>query len=713
MQSYNLTGAGEPLHLVGGRITGSVLRTLGLAPALGRNFLPEEELPYGQESAALLGHGLWQARFGGRADVLGTRVQLNGRAFRVVGVLPRETGLPDRVEIFTPLGFTADERASYGMPFLHVLGRLKPGFTAAQARSELGLVFERVAAAAGRPSPRGQGWAVRVTPLVDTLVGNVRPVLVSLLGAVGCLLLIACANVASLLLARATARSQELAVRAALGAGRGRLIRQLLVESLALSLLGGVLGLIVAQVGLAALLALAPDTLPRAHHIGLDARGLAVTFGIATLSAILFGLAPALQASRVSLGGALRQAGRGAGTSGTRRRMRRLLVSGQVAVALILLAGAGLLMRSFARLHDVDPGFDRRQAHVAETFLPRPQYSASDQYVAFARRTLGELAATPGVEAAAVANNLPFSKHHGTYGMLARVGLPGAGTGRLEELTLANESSVSADYFRAMGIPLLRGRPFDERDDAPGAASVVVSESVSRKFFPGADPVGKALAVYGPVPRTIVGVVADVRQTSLQAAPAMQVYRPFMQSPDNDLLFVVRTRPTAQPAAVMAAIRAAITRTDGNIPVFAAHPLEVVLAQSIARQRFAMTLFAVFSGVALALAAIGVYGVMAFSVAQRTGEIGIRMALGARASTVARLVLAEGGQVVALGLAAGLAGAWLLTGLVEKLLFGVSARDPLSFAVACILMALAALPACLVPARRASRVDPMVALRRT
>jgi putative ABC transport system permease protein len=387
-----------------------------------------------------------------------------------------------------------------------------------------------------------------------------------------------------------------------------------------------------------------------------------------------------------------------------------VLVSGEVAIALVLLTGAGLLMRSFARLQEVNPGFSLQGSYVAETFLPRPQYTSHEQYVAFARNALDELAALPGVEAAAVANNLPFSKHHGTYSMTARVSVPGRPTGSGEQLTLANDVSVTSDYFRAMGIPLLRGRSFDGRDVATGGRTVIVSESVARKFFPGQEAIGRGISIDGP-PREIVGVVGDIKQSSLESSAGLQVYRPFNQNSDNDLLFVVRTRNPAGEAAVLGALRQAITRSDRNVPVFAAQPLAAAVGASIARQRFGMTVFAVVSGVALLLAAIGIYGVLAYCVSQRTGEIGIRMALGARANSVARLVLSEGGRLVAVGVAAGLLGSLLLTQFVEKLLFGVQPHDPLTFALVVLLMALIAVPACLIPALRAARVDPMMALR--
>jgi predicted permease len=711
-QSYNLTGAGPPEHLLGGRITASMLPTLGVNPALGRNFLPEEEHPYGLEDRALLGHALWQDRFAGARDVVGKTIRLNGRAFLIVGVMPRETGLPAAVQVFTPLGFTADQRRGIGFPYLHVVGRLQPGASPEQARGELTALFEQTARTMGAPSPQSRGRAVKITPLVETMVGKVRPALMLLSGAVGLLLLIACTNVASLLLARATARSGELAVRAALGASRGRLMSQLLIESLMLSLLAGAVGLVLAHAGLGALLAIAPEELPRGEAIALDGRALAATMTVAVLSAAISGLVPALQGSRVQLHDALKQASRSA-RAGAGLRLRRAFVVGQVAMALVLLTGAGLLMRTFARLQEVNPGFNPAGGYVAELFLPRPQYTTDAQYISFAQGAMDEMGALPGVEAVAVANMLPFnSRLHFTFASLARVTVAGRPTGPGDDGALATAASVSAAYFRAMGIPLLQGRTFDGRDVAEGAPTAIISEAVARRLFPEGNALGRAVVAFGGQPREVVGIVGDVKQASLEAGATMQIYAPFAQNPDNDMIFVVRARPTSDQALLFAGIRRAATRADGNLPVFDVRPLEALVGAAIARQRFSMTVFGVFSSVALVLAIVGVYGVLVHSVSQRTGEIALRMALGATSTTVARLVLSEGGRLVALGVAAGLIGALFLSGMIDKLLFGVPSRDPWTFAAVAGLMALVAVPACLVPALRATYVQPMAALRK-
>jgi putative ABC transport system permease protein len=707
--SYNLTSGGQPVHLYAARMTASLLATLRVNPALGRNFLPQEELRYGLESAAILSHRLWLRRFGGRAEVVGQTIELNGRPFTVVGVMPEESPLPERVEVFTPRGFAEGERRNLGYPTDLVFARLKPGVTAAQARGELMALTERAAAAAGLTRLLRPGWGLEVTPLLESIVGKVRPVLVSLLGAVGFLLLIACANVANLLLARASGRAAEMAVRAAIGASRGRIVRQLLVESLLLALLGGLAGLLIAAGGLRVLLALAPDTLPRAHAIGIDGRALAVTIALVVLTGVGFGMAPALQTLRLDLNDTLKQAGRTQGASGQRHRLRGALVVGEVATALVLLAGAGLLMRSFARLQDVSPGFDPQGAHAVDIFLPRPQYSTPAQYVEFADRTMAAIAAQPGVQAVAVTGNIPFSDHHMTAEIAMRFSVPGGPPVTDPHAPLAGYYDVSPDYFRAMGIPLLRGRAFDARDGANAPRVAIISESLARKFLPGVDPLGQHITFGSPDARPIVGVVGDVKQSSLDAEAGVQLYEPYAQLPDNDIIYVVRT---AGPAAgAVAAVRAAVAGLDAQVPIYNPRPLAAAVGASIARQRFAMTLFAVFSGVALLLAAIGIYGVMAYSVSQRTGEIGIRMALGAGSRDVLRLVLAQGGRLIAAGVVAGVAGGVLLTRFMETLVYGISTRDPLTFAGTAALLTAVAAVACLIPARRAARVEPMTALR--
>jgi len=697
---YNLTGAGEPVHLYAARISASVLPTLQVKPALGRNFSQAEELAGGQENVAILGHGLWQGRFGGRPEVVGQTIQLDGRPFMVVGVMARDSALPGDVELLAPLGFSERQRQGPGDRYLHVFGRLKPGVTPVQAGNEMAVIAGHTAVT----DSSSRGWGVKVIPLMELTVAEVRPVLLSLMGAVGLLLLIACANVANLLLARATSRSREMAVRAAMGASRVRIIRQLLIESVMLAVLGAGAGLGIASFVLEALLALAPPGLPRAEVIALDARALGFTLALAMLTGIGFGLVPAFQATRGQLHTTLQQGARGTTETAHRRRLRGALVVGEVAIALMLLAGAGLLMRSFAGLLAVNPGFNPRDALITTVYLPRPQYSTPARWATFAERTLAEMAALPGVQAAAVATNIPFSD-------------PATRPFRIEgrppttgDLPVSNHYLVSPDYFRAMGIPLRRGRPFDARDGADAPRVVIISEAMARRFFPGEDPLGKRIWLGRPNPREIDGIAGDVKPSRLDGEVSLQTYEPFAQNAVWDFTYVVRGAGGLAPG-LPAAIRAVITRQDPRQPTNGMRPLLELVGDSIARHRFAVTLFAVFSAAALLLAALGLYGVVSYTVAQRAGEIGIRMALGARTGDVLRLVFAQGGRLIAAGLLAGVGGALLLTRFLDSLLFGVSAQDPLTFLVIVLLLAAVAGLACLLPARRAARVDPMTALR--
>jgi predicted permease len=699
---HTLSGVGEPVRLTGLRITINALSILGVKPLLGRDFLPEEVPAVRDlESFGILGYGAWQRLFGGRFDVVGQVVQLSGRAVTIVGVLPADTGLGDP-EILTPLAFSGFDRRYYDTHWLQVFGRLKPGVSFAQAQNEMSTIARR----AERAHPASQGWGVKLVPMAETIVGEVRPVLHLLLGAVAFLLLIACANVASLLLGRATTRSKEMAMRAALGAGRSRIVRQGLAESLLLAALGGALGLLFARGGLAALLALAPATLPRAQTVVLDGRALALTLALTVATGVAFGLVPALQAARAPLYQTLKRGVQGSPQSGHRQRLRSAVVVSQLAIALVLLAGAGLLMRSFSRLVEVDPGFNPREALTASVFLQLSLRSpdAQARSVAFANAAVEGMAALPGVRAAAVVTRLPFEGGQ-TMPFSVEGRPPSAGGDRL----VSTHFNVGPDYFRAMGIPLLRGRAFASRDVAGAALVAIINESIARGFFPGEDPLGKRILI-GGMACEVVGVAGNVRSDRLDGEAIFQTYQPFAQAaPVRSMAFVIRT--AGPPAAQVGAVRAVLSRLDPKLPTQKVRPLSTLVADSISRQRFAMTLFALFSGMALLLAAIGIYGVMAYAVSRRTGEIGIRMALGARAGAILRLVFAQAGRLVALGVLAGVIGALLLTRFMEKMLFDVRSYDPLTFVAIVILLVAVAGLACLLPARRAATVSPMVALR--
>jgi putative ABC transport system permease protein len=698
--SYNLTGAGDPLRVYVGKATANVFPTLRVRPALGRGFTAEEETP-GKGDLVVLSHGFWQRQFGGRG-VLGETVTLDGRPHRIIGVMPAGFTLDGNFDLYVPDSYQAFREDESDNRTIDVFARLKPGVTIAQARAELEGLYQRL----GKENDDFLGWRPVVRPMLDAKVDGVRRPLWALLGAVGFLLLIACANVANLLLARATARTRELAVRAALGATRARLVRQLLAESLVLAALGGAAGVVLARWGLDALLAFAPDSLPRAQEIAVDGRVLAITFGLALLTGVGAGLAPALAGSRPDLNRTLKESGRG--TLSGHHRVRAALVVLEVAVALVLLAGAGLLARGFARLATAARGFQPAGALVVNLTLPQEKYRTPAQMATFARAVEERAGALPGVTGVGTVQDLPFA---GGLNLVPYI-VEGRPLPSLpKEFPVARYYSITPGYLRAMGIPLLRGRTLDEGAPAGPSKVTLVNAAFARKEFPGQDPIGKRIAGANRPDDLyeIVGVVGDVQDESLVAHPAsgMQVYAPLAQNPAHTLTFVVRGAGPGLPDA----IRAAVREVDPLQPVASLRPLADLVSGSLARERFAMFLFAVFSAAALLLAAIGIYGVMAYSVAQRTAEIGVRLALGARTGHVLALVLLQGGRLVALGIAAGTLAALALTRLLESMLFGVSAHDPFTLAVTALLLALVAALACLVPAHRATRVNPMTALR--
>jgi putative ABC transport system permease protein len=697
---------GQSRRLKGLAITFETLGTLGIRPLLGRDFQPQDRYAVSGGGVALLGYGFWRRQFGGRPEVVGQSIQLGGKPVRVVGVLPPRAEIPDgnglidgqEVEVFSPLGFGEGSRQNYAGHWLKVFGRLKPGVTLAQAQQEMDAITARTAL----EQPTSRGWAVRLVPLMEAVVRPVRPALLSLLAAVGFLLLIACANVANLLLARAVSRSKEMAVRAALGAGRGRLVRLLLVESLLLWGVSAALGLAIASGALSTLLSLAPSTLPRAGNVAIDGRAVAFTLLLTLVTGLVFGLVPALHVGRGRLQEALKQASRGGSEGAQRLRLRGLLVAGQVATAVVLLTGAGLLMRSFVGLLNVSPGFDPDGVLAVRVNL-EDGVEGRERPAAFADRAIEQLQALPGVTGAAVTSPVPFMETD----QALPFGVVGRPTLSESERPFATPFSVTPGYFRTMRIPLLRGRLFDGRDGDGAARVAIISDSIARRFFPGQDPIGRSIDFFGL--REIVGVVGDVKTGQLQGNFSDQIYQPFAQVPMMRTQLVVRTE--GQALALAAPVRAVMARLDRRIPLYNMNTVAALVADSIARQRFAMTLFAVFSGVAVLLAVVGIYGVMAYTVSQRAPEIGIRMALGAQAGSVLRLVCARASRLIAAGMAAGLVGAVLLTGFLETLLFDLSSHDPLTFAGTLLLIALAAAAACLVPARKATQVNPMSVLR--
>lgn len=702
-QSYNLTGNDEPIRVAGARVSTDFFRVYGVKPQLGRDFLPTED-SVEPAKVVLLSHGFWQRQFGGTPDIVGRTLQLNDVPHTVIGVMPAGFQRSSTTELWAPLGLSSDELTNdnRGAHYLGVVARLKPGVTAAQAQSEMNVM----AAQFGEQYPdSNKGWGVKVISLADYGVRNVRSVLYTLLGAVGCVLLIACANVANLLLARATTRLREISIRSALGASRGRIIRQLLTESLVLFLLGGLLGLLVAKWGLDALLALAPTELPRANEIKLDAGALTFTLSLSLLTGLIFGLIPAWQATRLNLTEAMKEGARGATDAG-RSWLRNSLVVGEVALALLLLAGAGLLGRSFLKLSAVNPGFEPTHAITLSLALPKGKYSKPEQQVAFAQQLIANLRSLPGVQAVGATHTLPLVNDW-VLGFTIEGRPPLAPS----DLPNTNFFAITPDYPKAMGIRLLRGRLFTEQDNDKAPHVALINETMARQYFPNEEPLGKRISVTnGPDTwREIVGIVNDITQYGVDHPPMPQSYEPLAQKSFPNLTMVIRT--AGDPKSISSLLRAQVFAVDKNQPVTSIKPLEEIVAGMIAQEKFAMILLTVFSLVALVIAAVGIYGVMAYTVTQRTGEIGIRMALGASQGSVLQLILRSGMKIISIGLALGLGATLALAHVMQSLLYGTSSRDPLTLSAIALILASVAFVACLIPALRATRVDPLVALR--
>jgi putative ABC transport system permease protein len=703
--SFNMIGAGDPEQIRGMKVTDGFFAMLGAQPLLGRDFLPEEDQP-GRDNVVILNYGLWQRRFGGDPKILNQTLTLSGQSYTVIGVMPAtfRFGGPD-LDLWKPMAFTAQETQIHGGHWLGAIGRLKPGATENHARAEMITIAGRLAA---QYPDANTGWSVKLMPLLEYTVRSVKPALIVLLCAVAFVLLIACANVANLLLARAAGRQKEIAIRTAVGAGRARIIRQLLTESGLLALLGGAAGLALAKWGMDLLLKLAPQGLPRMNDVSLDGRALAFTAVVTLLTGVIFGLVPALQSSKPNLNETMNDTGRGSTEGRQRQLVRSALVVLEVASALVLLVGAGLFIKSFWRLQQVDPGFNPDNTLTLTVSLPRTKYPEDTQRIAFFQQLLENVGALPGVQAAGATNPLPLTGDTVlAFVVQGRPALPpGAGQS-------TNFYAASADYFKALGIPLRRGRLFTERDvrDSPHVA--VINETMARKIFPDEDPIGKRITFDGggknPDWYEIVGIVGDVKQYGLDQATPMQTYEPYTQQTYSSMTLVART--AGDPAKLTAAIRNAVLQLDKEQPIANIRTLDEILSTSVAQQRFSTLLLGIFAAVAMLLAAVGIYGVLSYAVTQRTHEIGIRVALGAARSDVLRLVVGAGMRLTLLGVGAGLAAAFALTRLMSTLLFDVSATDPMTFGLIALLIVTVALLACWVPARRATKVDPMVALR--
>jgi len=715
---FNLTGAGEAEHIRGEMVSADFFATLGVKLTQGRFFTADEDR-IGGAPVALISAGLLARKFGASPNVVGQRITLNGTDYTVIGVVPanfrlRLSGFAENSDAYVPIGqwddvIFHDRSAGLGMK---VIGRLKPGVTLQQARAEMNSIANQLAEAypvADKDS------GITVMSLKQGMVGEIAPFLFILLGAVGFVLLIACVNVANLVLARSTGRAREFAIRSALGASRGRMLRQLLTESTLIALAGGALGLLVAAWGTQAILGLVLDTLPRAQEVRVDARVLFFTLGISLLSGILFGLAPALRAARLNVQSTLKEGGRGA--SGSRHRAQGIFVVAEMAMALVLLVGAGLMLRSLSELWSVNPGFDPHHVLMFYVALPPSVDSATPASTRASLLQLHDrLASVPGVQSVSLLRgSLPMWDDSEDPFWIAGRPKPLSDNDKYWSIW----SEVEPDYLKVMGIPLVRGRFFTSQDTESSPRVAVVDEDFARKFFPGEDPVGKAFVDDYVGTATIVGVVGHVKQWGLDDKLAMhaEFYLPFRQIPDKYMSRASRSttlvvRTTVAPLSLTDSIRHEIQRMNSEQVMFSPKSMDdIVYNQSMLAQRFSMTLLGAFAMVALLLASVGIYGVVSYIVVQRTHEIGIRVALGAQRSDVMRGVLGAGARMALIGVGIGIAAALALTRLMAKLLYGVSATDPATFLSVAILLILVALAACYIPARRAIRVDPIVALR--
>lgn len=709
--SFDYTGGDEPEVLRNALVSRGFFQILGVGALHGRVFTPEE-YEAGREQVIVLSHGLWQRRFGGDPNVVGRTLTLDDRLYTVVGVMPPAFSLHlfDRPEeMWSPQVLTEDLRRQRRATYLKVIARLKPGATPEGARAEM----DGIAAQLAEENPStNKDIGVTTLTLSEQMTGKWRPALLVLLGAVGFVLLIACANVASLLLARGSEREREFAIRAAIGANRRRLVRQLLVENLMLALVGCAGGLLLATWATDLIVALSPGDIPRIAQVGLDVAALGFLLGVGLLTALVFGLAPALAFSKPDLNLSLKDTGRSVTSGASRRRLRGLVVV-EIALAFVLLIGAGLLLRSFVRLLEVDPGFATRQVVSLQVFI-WDRYATPDRRRIYVDEALARVASLPGVESAGVTTAVPFLESSSTTSLpLVVEGRPTPPAG---QEPVAQATIATAGYFPAMGMRLLSGRLFNEFDRSESPNVVLINETMRRRYFPDEDPLGKKFALrrttrdaQAATTLEIVGVVSDMRHEALDKEPRPEFFRPHAQSPSGSIIFVVRT--ANDPATLVPALKARLWEINRTQPFYAISTMDQLLSDSLKARRFSLALLVSFALLALALAVIGIYGVVSFTTGQRTHEIGVRMALGAGRGDVLRLIIGQGMRLTLLGVAIGTIAALALTRVMVSLLYGVSTTDPLVFVGVALLLTAVALAACYIPARRAMKVDPMVALR--
>lgn len=714
-QSLNVGGLSNPTRAGAVEASSNLLPLLGAKPVIGRVFLPEEDEP-GKTHTVILSNAFWRREFGGDEKVLQNTILLNGEKYQIVGVMPPDFSLGYEVvptvnsvpepDLFLPLPMNTEEKQAQADENYNLLARLKPGASIAQAQSELDIATKKLAEQFPDRYPVTRRFSFSVKPLLEQVVGDVRRPLIVLLAAVGCVLLIACANVANLLLTRATAREREIAIRTALGAARSRLIRQLLTESVLLSVIGGIVGLVLAYWMLDVLRWLSPSNIPRLPAIRMDARVLAFTSATVVVTGILFGMAPSLRTSKLNLSETLKEGARNV-SGGRHEKLRKLLVISELALSLVLLISAGLLIRSFISVERVNPGFNAQNVLGMRLSVAGTSFKG-DRREIFYRDLLESVRRLPGVESAAIADNLPLSGGIG-WGDISIEGYqPSAG----QEMIQADVRVAGVGYFETMAIPLIKGRLFDEHDTKDSAQVIVIDEHMARNYWPNANPIGGRIK-FGSGEKnpwmTIVGVVGSVKQYDLENEARVTFYLPASQGLGGTMYLVARTN--VAPASVAATIASQVRSMDPNVPIFDVKTMDQRLSESLARRRFAMLMLGVFAGFALLLAVVGVYGVISYSVAQRTNELGIRVALGARQIDVLRLVLSGGFKLILIGIGLGLVLSFVVTRFLSTLLFGVRTTDLFTFSVLPVLLVVVGLLACYLPARRAAKVDPLVALR--
>jgi putative ABC transport system permease protein len=705
-RGFNLSGVAQPENIGGYAVSPNLLALLGVHPVLGRDFLPSEE-NQGATPVILLSYQLWQSHLGGDPGVLGRSINLDGRSFSIVGILPPTFRYLDRTDVLIPFGVFAEGLAERGeRGDMDVVGRLAPGVPLSQAAVEMNTIAARLA----QQYPQSNyGFGAHLASFREEFSGDTRLAVLVLFGAVVFVLLIACVNVANLFLVRGAARAREIALRLAFGASRGRVVRQMLTESLLLAFCGGILGILLGAWGISALGYLLPADSLQTMGVRMDRSVFLFAGAIIVLVAFAFGLIPALQATRPDLHETLKEGGRSATSTSAQHRLRGALAIAETALALVLLVGAGLMLKSLYHLIQVSPGFEPARVLTMEMDLRSDQYSKNPAILNFWQQLLDRVRTIPGVESAAVGTVVPLTGNHNRSDVTIE-GLPLPGPG---EFPHPDYHVISSAYTAAMGIPLLRGRTFTDSDNETAPSVALVNATMARRFWTDGDPIGKRILRGHPGDDetwvTIVGVVADTKLYGLDNPARLEVYYPYRQQPYSDMNLVVRS--AVDPSSLSASIRAAVAAIDKDQPIFAIHTMQQLVNDSISTRRLTLVLLGIFSALALLLAAIGIYGVMAYSVALRTQEIGIRMALGAQRQDVLRLVLGQGARIAFFGVAIGLAAAAALARALSSLLFSVSASDPVTFAAVAVLLVAVTLLACYIPARRALRVDPIIALR--